>query len=383
MATVVMVVSNRHDPDPRVQKEAEALVEGGHAVTILAYDREAASETAETVIAGVQMRRLCPRPAPYGGLVAVARGLRAFRRACRAHLLELAPDVVHCHDMDTCGVGRWWQRRGGRFVFDAHDQYWTWLLMPAPRSWWRRLGAGVLERRERGHARAADLVITVSEGRDGAVGFAERYRALGAPVEVIWGAPRTRPDPPPPLPEAWTVGYVGNIRERRMFEWLIAGVEALEADERPGLVVVGGGRSAAEVLAMVEAAGERLGVAVHTGGRYDEEEQSALIARCSVQWAVYPLERGNVDRTMAVKLLESVAHGRPVITNEGTLMAAWVRGEAWGWVVEAGDAAGTAAALRAARQRVGEAGVSLELSPPPLWPEQADRLRSAIASLLD
>ena len=39
MANVAMLVSNRHDPDPRVQKEAEALVKAGHNVCIYAYDR--------------------------------------------------------------------------------------------------------------------------------------------------------------------------------------------------------------------------------------------------------------------------------------------------------------------------------------------------------
>ena len=36
MANVAMLVSNRHDPDPRVQKEAEALVKSGHSVCLTA-----------------------------------------------------------------------------------------------------------------------------------------------------------------------------------------------------------------------------------------------------------------------------------------------------------------------------------------------------------
>ena len=35
-----MIVSNRYDPDPRVQKVAEALVAAGHSVRVYAFDRQ-------------------------------------------------------------------------------------------------------------------------------------------------------------------------------------------------------------------------------------------------------------------------------------------------------------------------------------------------------
>ena len=39
MARVAMLVSNGHAPDPRVEKEADALADAGHDVTVYAFDR--------------------------------------------------------------------------------------------------------------------------------------------------------------------------------------------------------------------------------------------------------------------------------------------------------------------------------------------------------
>lgn len=381
MARVVMLVSNQHDPDPRVQKAGEALVEGGHEVTILAYDRQGSGLPAAETLDGVEIRRLQPRPAPYGGTLAVWRGLRAFAAACRPIIRDLAPDVVHCHDMDTCRVGRWWQRQGGRFVFESHDRYWTWLTMPNPRSLVRRAGAVLLERQDRRFARAADLVVTVSEGKGPRVGFAERYRSLGAETIVTWSAPRERPDPLPPLPERFTLGYVGNVREPEMFEWLITAILALPEEQRPRLFVAGGGRSAEAVRTLLETAAAEHGLDVEVRGRYAEHEQSELIEQCTVQWAVYPPRPGHLEHTMSVKLLESVAHGRLVITNADTLMGDWVEAHDWGWTVTPRDVPAITRLLAEAHVRTAS-GAALELEAPPLWPEQAARLRDAYDRLL-
>ena len=79
-----MVVSNPCDPDPRVEKEALALVNAGHKVTIHAFDREE-TRAIEESLNGIQIRRyrvgVTPRGAPnlITGMK-VLRGLKVFRR---------------------------------------------------------------------------------------------------------------------------------------------------------------------------------------------------------------------------------------------------------------------------------------------------------------
>ena len=124
MPKIAMLVSNRHDPDPRVQKEAEALTKAGYSVCIYAYDRLHEISAEKEIINGVEINRIRTQLVPYGKILKTGKGLRQFRSIVKKKLLQSPVDIVHCHDQDTCSVGLWWKKQGrGKFVFDAHDLY--------------------------------------------------------------------------------------------------------------------------------------------------------------------------------------------------------------------------------------------------------------------
>lgn len=386
-----MVVSNACAPDPRVEKEAAALAAAGHAVTIYAFDRHREHAGDGEPVGEVRIERVRPPVALARHMAATRLGLVYFHAAVRRCLRRAPVDVVHCHDHDTCAVGAWWQRRGARragvrrgwFVFDAHDLYWTWALLDAPDARWRRAVAAALRWTDRRFARCADLVITTTEGGPGgSPGLAEIYRAWGCDPVVIWNAP---PAPPPlqPLPRRFTIGYSGNVRDAAMFAHLIDAIGLLPAAERPALRVAGTGRSAETVRRLLTDAAGRLGIDVVVSGGFGSADVPALMAAVSVQYCVYGMRRGNVDRSMAVKLFESVAHGRRVIGNADSLMGDWIHANDWGWVVADGDARGLADAIRAAAAACAAAGDRpTPLRSPPLWLEQARRLTAAYDTML-
>jgi glycosyltransferase involved in cell wall biosynthesis len=387
MADVAMVVSNRYEPDPRVQKEAASLVAAGHRVRVYAFDRLEEMATQRERIDGVEVHRLQLGRYQYGAPVAAALGLRRFLSAVRKELLREPPDVLHCHDQDTCALGTWFQsqrtrgRRRGLFVFDAHDFYWTYPLMADRASLPRRVASSLLKLAAFRYARRADLLITVSESVGVHPGYAEVYRGWGADPVVLWNAPMPV-SARPPLPPEFTVGYYGNVRELSMFRWLMAAIEALPADQRPALRVAGGGIEQARVQAFLEAETKRLGVPLHMTGFFDVKDLGALMAQCSVQFCMYPLGSGNVVRTIPVKLFDAVAHGRLGIGNADTLMADFIERNDWGWVVSEGDVAGLATALAQARARLAGRSEPPALTPPPSWQEQADKLCQAYERLL-
>jgi glycosyltransferase involved in cell wall biosynthesis len=391
MPRVAMIVSNRHNPDVRVQKEASALRAAGHEVAIYAFDREHDAGGLAAAIDGVRVERIRVARAPFGDLPRTAIGLARFRAEVKRRLLESPPDVVHCHDQDTCAVGLWWQEEGARqsgkgargaFVFDAHDLYWTWLLMPDPGSRLRRAGAALLREVDRVYARAADLLITTSEAIGPHPGFAELYREAGALPLVIWNAPDAVPAPPP-LPARFTIGYLGTVREPAMFERLLAAIRLLPAGVRPALRIAGAGSRRAEVARLVEAAARELGIPATVTGAYDVAELGALLAETSAQYCVYPAARGNIDRAMAVKLFDSVAHGRRVIGNAGTLMGDWIEAKRWGWTVPDGDVDALARTIAAAREEIGDGRAPSPLEPPPSWRAESEKLVRAYGALLE
>jgi len=390
MARVAMIVSNRYDPDPRVEKEARSLASGGHEVTIYAFDRFCEMEQAQEERDGLRIERIQPPIPMPRNMVGTRLGLLHFSREVRDRLTRSRPLVVHCHDQDTCAIGLWWKTRGaaragvvgGRFVFDAHDLYWTWALLPNPNARWRAALAFTLRLADKRYARAADLLITVTEACGGHAGTAEIYREWGCDPVVIWNAPNP-PSTVPQLPERFCVGYVGNVREPAMFRDLLQALRLMRHEERPAVRIAGLGRSADEVRRMFETEAPSLGIKLQITGGFSVTELPNLMADCSVQYCVYPTQRGNIDRAMPVKLLESIAYGRRVIGNADTLMGDAIAANAWGWVVPEGDPSALASALRQARATcTNEAGALPALCPPPLWPEQGRRLLVAYDRLL-
>ena len=390
MARVAMLVSNAHAPDPRVEKEAHALAAAGHDVTVYAFDRHREQRRLEQA-GPVRVERVSPPGALPGNMIAVRLGLAYFHAAVRRRLLRSPADVVHCHDHDTCAVGLWWKHRGarraglgrGRFVFDVHDLYWTWALVARPEARWRRALAAALRRSDRHFASAADLVITTTEAKVGRrPGAAELYREWGCDPVTIWNAPPA-PGVVPPQPTRFTVGYIGNVREPAMFGHLVAAIELLPRDERPALRIAGMGRAADEVSRFLGDASRRLGIEVKLSGAFHRAAIPDLMADVSVQYCLYPMQRGNIDRAMPVKLFESVVHGRRVIGNADSLMGEWIRERDWGWEVSDGNVRGLADAIRAAAAAcAADDGRPAALRLPPLWPEQGRRLAEAYDAML-
>ncbi len=389
MARIAMVVSNRHDPDVRVQKEAATLTRAGHNVTIYAFDREHNASRLPETMDGVRIERIQVREAPIGNLPLTMMGLVEFRAEVRRRLLANPVQVVHCHDQDTCAVGLWWKQEGaeksgpgsrGYFVFDAHDLYWTWLLMPDPKSLWRKCGAQVLKAQAFGYARAADLVITVTEGSLRHPGLAEVFRGWGIEPEVIWNAPHV-PESVPGLPGRFTVGYIGSVREPAMFNWLISAIAAIPAKERPALFVAGGGAAESVVTENLQTASEKLDFPLIVTGRFSLDELPSLMAQTSIQYCLYPQDRGNIARAMPVKLLESIAYGRPVIGNADTLMGEWIERNKWGYQVPQADPEALAKAIRAAQVGLSRGDFSV-LREAPLWSDEGQKLVSVYERLL-
>ena len=387
-----MVVSNRYEPDPRVHKEAMSLVAAGHRVRVYAFDRLSEMAKRDEILDGVELHRLQLGRFRSGRMISMARGLLRFHRAVRKQLLADPADVVHCHDQDTCAIGLWWQRQRardggrGRFVFDAHDFYWTYPLMSDLDSRWQKFAAHatsrLLEITARRHVRRADLLITVSQAIAAHAGFAERYRRWGVSPLVLWNAP-VSVQTPPPLPARFTLGYFGVVREPAMFRWLMAAIATLPPGERPDLRIAGTGVEFVRVQRYLEREARRLGVALRMTGAFAMRDLGALMAECSAQFCVYPLASGNMAYTVPVKIFDAVAHGRKVIGTADTLMADWIGAHGWGEVVREGDHAGLGRALQALRAEVIHRTLPPSLAPPPRWADQGEKLCAAYEKLLD
>ncbi|MEC8979109.1 MAG: glycosyltransferase [Candidatus Thermoplasmatota archaeon] len=341
LARIAMIVSNPCDPDPRVEKEAIALVNAGHEVVIHAFDREE-TRSREDIIDGVSVLRhqvgVTPRGAP--NLLTgfrVLRGLRRFRKSVIQTLSMNPPDVIHCHDADTLAAGLQLRRTNGtKIVFDMHDLAHSWARMHRPTSILRRIVAKIIERRLVRRLKRCNLIVTSSGSvsKTSKPGFREWVKKR-SDVEVV--VVENRPESVEyelPFPKNFTIGYIGSIREPKMFRTLIDAIQLWPEEERPLLVVAGHGTAGAEVDAMLEESGIRF----ERIGKFSRNEIEGLIARISVMYAVYPVLRGNIlEGALPTKMFDAAAYGRPSVVNSGCLMGDIARAENLGNVVDAND----------------------------------------------
>src|SRR5215831_15904177 len=155
--TVLMLLTNAYEPDPRVRQEALALIGMGCHVRLLAWDRDLKAPRAECM-EGVEIERV---------LLASRHGRGSTQLFFYAWLYlkmlwkgwRTRFDVVHCHDLDTLPLGFVIGKLKRKpIVYDAHESFTDMLqgsVHPAVRRGLVWL-ENVLIRR-------VDLLITVGE----------------------------------------------------------------------------------------------------------------------------------------------------------------------------------------------------------------------------
>jgi glycosyltransferase involved in cell wall biosynthesis len=134
---ITMLLSNAFRPDPRVEREAFALVHAGYQVSVLAWDRQAEFPHKE-IRDGVSIDRIQSIRSGYGSGPRQIFFLPRFWDKAIQRIVSLKPDLVHCHDLDTLYAGIKVKKHiGCPVIYDAHEDYPTlmslylpWIMLP-------------------------------------------------------------------------------------------------------------------------------------------------------------------------------------------------------------------------------------------------------------
>ena len=126
-AKVLMLLSNAFNPDPRVHREAVALVEDGYNVEILCWDRDLKAPLRE-IIDGINVERIYLR-STHGRGTTQMFFLFLFWIKALLKILNKKFDIVHAHDFDTLPLGYVISKlKNAKLVYDAHESYIDMLL---------------------------------------------------------------------------------------------------------------------------------------------------------------------------------------------------------------------------------------------------------------
>lgn len=306
-----MLVLNDMTADARVEREASALAEAGHDVTVFALRSADASLT--EVREGFTVRRVANlTTATWRQPLMKYLQLRERSRALRRSATGFSPDVVHAHDADTFAIGLAVQRATGcRMVADAGELYSEMLVsnrIATPRFVLRHW-----DRTERRGIVRADAAITVGDGI--ADEFARRYSRR--PEVLLNVAPlQTLPDQSP-LREslgldaaATVVIYQGLLNMGRGLE---VAIEALRSAERVHLVLQGDGPTREALLEHAQRAG--VSSRVHYAGMVPVHELNMWA--CGADAGMLLLEDTSLNNRYATpnKLFQYMMAGLPVVAT--------------------------------------------------------------------
>jgi glycosyltransferase involved in cell wall biosynthesis len=307
--TVLMLLTNAYEPDPRVRQEALALLRMGCRVRLLAWDRDLKCPPTECM-EGVEVERVFLASTHGRGTAQVffyfLLYLKMLWRGWR-----ICFDVVHCHDLDTLPLGFLLGKLKRKpIVYDAHESFPDMLegsVHPKVRRGLVKLENFLIRR--------VDLLITVGEKlrRDFAGRGAKRSVVIGnwkhlqdfSRSEAQNLALRHRLGIPD---DGIVVVCITQLLKDRKLEELLDAV-----DQCPDVYAIIGGKGVLEAL--VKEASSRNPRVLYIGYVSGDEIADYTCAADIVYYGFDP-QNPNARYSAPNKLYEAVAAGRPLITGD-------------------------------------------------------------------
>ena len=309
MAHVLMLLSNPFRPDPRVHKEAKALVNAGHQVTILCWDREQKHPQTET-IDGIQIKRLGPESS-FENTKQLIKTMPKFWKQARQEMAAMKFDIIHSHDLDTLSPAvKEAKKRKIPLVYDSHEIYHE---MAGERL--SGFMVRMLKSYEKRMVKKPDVLITVNDAIE------QIFKDFGAKnTHVIMNCHTNVPANPLDVETlekklALTrkfVLYIGVLEPNRLLLELAKAQTAISDDF---VLVIGGyGSLSGQIESLAESSHGR----IRFLGRVQPHEVPVYNELAHVLIATYDPALKNNRLGAPNKLFESMSSGRPIIVSEGT-----------------------------------------------------------------
>ncbi len=320
---VLFCRSNPIAPDPRVEKEARALVRAGYSVDVLAWDRTASQPRVEQR-EGFFIYRV-PIRARYASGILNLPNLIRWQVALSAWLMRHAReyDILHACDFDTILPALWVGRLyGKRVVYDIFDFYADHLRRTPGwiKSWIRRRDLRAIDQ--------ADAVILCDDVRREQIAGSHPRR-----LEVIYNSPEDERALLPafqPSPEGvLRLSYVGLMHVERM---LLEVIEVVRRHPQWRLEMAGFGGDEEIILESLRTVPNAT-----WHGRIPYRRALELSQQADVLFALY--DPGVINNRYASpnKLFEAMMLGKPIVAAQGTNVDRIAEEEGMGIAIPYGD----------------------------------------------
>jgi glycosyltransferase involved in cell wall biosynthesis len=311
MNHIVMILSNGFAPDLRVAREMRCLTQHQFRISLVAWDRRREFQPCEE-LNGITIYRIHAVHSDYAVGWKQLFQIRKFWQLAWRKAMDLKPDCIHCHDLDTLYVGyRLKKQLGCNLVFDAHEHYPAQMTLYLPKIFYYGLSglqAYLL--------RSVDAIITASTVLSGEIKLkvakpvvtVGNYQPLNIFDQVDGNDIRRIYKALNPNANGLSVAYIGGFTRNRALEPFIAAAGLLPQVQ---FHLWGDGPQRNDV----ENRKQRYNN-VHYHGWLNADEVPLYFKSMDVIYyglkADYPGAKYNAPNT----LTQAMAAGRPVIAND-------------------------------------------------------------------
>ena len=301
----LMFLSKPFHTDPRVIKEINTLLSGGHNVSLIFWNKYNECVFTDSVIGvvkpqeGVVFKFCSVNAKPFFGSSFLSNPKwckEAYEPALRMHSLNKY-DVVHCHDLDTLKIGvKLKKKLGVKLIYDCHDAIPFYFRSKTLSLMARKYEKKLLEH--------VDHIITVTEPMI-------EYLNTDKPITLVMNCCETIMDKYiEPDSDVFTVVYIGTMNRHRMFPEIVDIIGKM----RDVRFIVGGRREA--LYDAVKKRCEQYDNVEFVGELSFEEVLTYILNSHAIISILQPDDENN-KLTIPTKVFEAMAYGRASIVTDG------------------------------------------------------------------
>jgi glycosyltransferase involved in cell wall biosynthesis len=349
MAKVLMLLEEEFPPDDRIKKEAVSLINEGFEVTLACIDRKNRPKT--EVIEGIKVIRI-----PFSNFIyrlsATILVLPFYNWFWKRKLKPIFKDdtfsCIHVHDLPLSKIAHYFSvKNNTKLVMDQHEYYSNCIVQAAHYN----MGLGKWIKKfsnwpayENKYLNLADLVITVEEPLRDA--YLKNYKLQpnqiikvpNTPDLSIFRKENIKTEITERYAKDFVIFYAGGIDILRGIDLAIKALPIIKKTI-PNIKFVMGG----EIYKSInpQALAKEFGVEQHVEfvGWINVEDLPSYIAASNVCINISPVLREENNSTIATKVYQYVAMGKPVICGQGTLLKQFVEGNNVGLAMKDKDIA--------------------------------------------